>query len=140
MLIGEVAARSGVSRKAVRLYERDGILLPVARTPAGYRVYSEEALALLAFVVRARRLGLRLTEIRAIVEVRRAGGSPCPHVRRLIETRRGEIDRRLRDLSVLRRELNAILVAWRRGRAGTGAAVCPHIEASDHAETKRRKD
>ena len=36
LLIGEVAARSGVSRKAIRLYEARGILPPPRRTPAGY--------------------------------------------------------------------------------------------------------
>ena len=36
LLIGEVAKRSGISRKAVRLYEARGILLPAHRTPSGY--------------------------------------------------------------------------------------------------------
>lgn len=41
LLIGEVAAKSGVTRKALRLYERAGILPPVRRTAAGYRAYGQ---------------------------------------------------------------------------------------------------
>ena len=39
LLIGEVAARTGVSRKALRLYEARGILPPALRTASGYRRY-----------------------------------------------------------------------------------------------------
>ena len=70
LLIGEVAAKSGVSRKALRLYERAGILPPARRTAAGYRVYADDTLALLVFVTQARRLGFRLDEIKQIAALR----------------------------------------------------------------------
>ena len=77
LLIGEVAAQSGMSRKAIRLYEAAGILLPPSRTPAGYRVYGSEALAVLGFVRQAKRLGFRVAEIQEIVAIRRGGQLPC---------------------------------------------------------------
>ncbi len=46
MLIQELAARSGLSHKAIRLYEASGILGKPARTPAGYRLYAEESLGI----------------------------------------------------------------------------------------------
>ena len=52
LLIGEVASRSGVSRKALRLYERTGILPASRRTTTGYRVYGPETLSTLEFVAR----------------------------------------------------------------------------------------
>jgi DNA-binding transcriptional MerR regulator len=67
LLIGEVAKRSGASRKALRLYEQAGILPPAPRTEAGYRVYGAEALDLLAFVRQAQRLGFTLEEIKETV-------------------------------------------------------------------------
>jgi DNA-binding transcriptional MerR regulator len=42
MEIGELAARSGVSRRALRYYEEQGLLSP-ARRPNGYRDYPESA-------------------------------------------------------------------------------------------------
>jgi len=58
-----VAIRSGVSRKALRLYEAMGILPTPARTESGYRAYGHEVIGLLRFIVRARRLGFSLAEI-----------------------------------------------------------------------------
>jgi len=76
LLIGEVAAKSGVSRKALRLYERTGILLAPRRTVAGYRVYGPETLTTLTFVAQARRLGFHLDEIKEIVQIKRSGRCP----------------------------------------------------------------
>jgi len=121
LLIGEVAAKSGLSRKALRLYEAAGILAPPTRTPSGYRLYDADTLALLTFVTRARRLGLTLAEIREVVAIRRAGRVPCPHVRTLIE-------RKARELRQTLRALRGLLASWRAQGDGE-AAVCPHIEA-----------
>jgi hypothetical protein len=43
LLIGEVAQRSGASRKALRVYESAGILPPSRRTLSGYRLYTAES-------------------------------------------------------------------------------------------------
>src|SRR6266545_893826 len=87
--IGEVAAKSGFSRKALKVYEAHGILPPPRRTPAGYRVYASDVLPILAFVAQSRRLGLTLSEIRRIVALRCAGPGPCLHVRGLLEQKVG---------------------------------------------------
>ena len=71
LLIGEVAHRSGVSRKALRLHEASHILPTPRRTVSGYRLYGNDALELVAFVTQARRLGFRLDEIKEIVAIRR---------------------------------------------------------------------
>src|SRR5215469_6940771 len=121
LLIGEVAARSGLSRKALRLYEARGILPAPRRTSAGYRRYPAEALGLLTFVGQARRLGLTLADIGQIMVLRRAGSAPCAHVRRLLEQRAAELDDMLQGI-------RRILAEW-RSPGDDAAAVCPHIEA-----------
>jgi MerR family copper efflux transcriptional regulator len=57
LLIGGVAERSGVSRKALRLYEQAGILPAARRTAAGDRVYAPDALDVVSFIRQAQRLG-----------------------------------------------------------------------------------
>ena len=121
LLIGEVAARSGFSRKAIRLYERVGILAPATRTEAGYRLYDEDALPMLRFVTIARRLGFTLAEIAEIVAIRRTGQMPCAHVQAHLRHKAVELDE-------MRRAVGAVLAAW-RGRRTRTAAVCPHLEA-----------
>ena len=137
LLIGTVAARSGASRKAIRLYEATGILARPARTRSGYRLYPPATLALLAFVAQARRLGFTLAEIREIVAIKRAGGVPCRHVRALVRRKAHELDQALRDLTAMRRRLRG-LIRSRVPRSGRGAVVCPHIEATKRSETERR--
>jgi len=56
------AARLGISSKALRLYERRGLLEP-GRTAAGWRVYGSADMARAAEIVALRALGLSLTQI-----------------------------------------------------------------------------
>ena len=42
--IGQVAERTGFTASALRYYEELGLVAPTDRTPAGYRVYDEDAL------------------------------------------------------------------------------------------------
>src|SRR6266568_1635739 len=122
LLIGEVASRSGVSRKALRLYESAGILPASRRTEAGYRVYGPETLATLAFVAQARRLGFHL------VQIKRSGRCPCPHVLDLVRHKVEELDRTLAALTEVRRGLQGLLRSSSRSARRGEAAVCHHIE------------
>src|SRR2546425_10725039 len=79
LFIGELAARGGTTRKALRLYETAGILPPPRRTASGYRVYDAEALRLPGFVRQAQRPGFTPGAIKEILAIKRAGPPPGPH-------------------------------------------------------------
>lgn len=61
--IGELAQQSGVSAKALRLYEQRGLIRPSAHSAAGYRLYGPEALQRLLQVLVLKRSGFSLAEI-----------------------------------------------------------------------------
>src|SRR5882762_7007611 len=128
LLIGEVATRSGVSRKALRLYESAGILPAPRRTAAGYRVYGPETLSTLTFVAQARRLGFHLDEIKEVVQIKRSGRCPCARVLDLVRHKVAELDRTLADLTEVRRGLQELLRSSSRSARRGEAAVCHHIE------------
>jgi MerR family transcriptional regulator, copper efflux regulator len=137
LLIGEAAKQSGASRKALRLYEAAGILPVSRRTAAGYRVYSEATLDLLAFIRKAQRLAFTLEEIKEIVSIKREGRVPCLHVQDLVRRKTDELDRRLREMRQVRDDLRALLNGW---RSTTGRAViCPHIERTKKITKPRRR-
>lgn len=69
--ISQLAERSGVPATTLRFYEDAG-LLPAGRTPAGYRMYGEDAVEGLGFISSAKLLGLAL-EVRELLEVREQG-------------------------------------------------------------------
>jgi len=139
MTVGQAAQASGLSPKAIRLYERKGLLPPAQRTDAGYRLFNSDDLATLRFVRQAKTLGLRLDEIGDILALRRGGTPPCQHVGPLLDLRIAEIDRTIAEL----RHLRTALARTRRGTADTGdgcAGVCQIIEhaaaaAEDAAQT-----
>ncbi|VWD19467.1 MerR family transcriptional regulator [Burkholderia lata] len=63
----EAAKRLGVSVKALRLYERQGLVTP-GRTAAGYRSYGPDDLARAADVAALRALGLSLAQVASVLE------------------------------------------------------------------------
>lgn len=78
MRISQLAERSGVPATTLRFYEASG-LLRAGRTGSGYRVFGEEAVARLAFIDAAKRLGLPLEEIAELLTVWEAGA--CAQVK-----------------------------------------------------------
>ncbi|WP_420211612.1 MerR family transcriptional regulator [Burkholderia aenigmatica] len=63
----EAATRLGVSVKALRLYERHGLLTP-GRTEAGYRAYGPDDLARAAEIAALRALGLSLAQVASVLD------------------------------------------------------------------------
>ena len=57
MLIGEVAAKTGVHIETIRYYERVGLLADPPRTRGRHRIYDEHYLQRLTFIRRCRELG-----------------------------------------------------------------------------------
>lgn len=132
--MGQAARRSGVSAKAVRLYELRGLLPAAERTEAGYRLYAERDVAVLRFIRQARSLGLRLDEIKEIIDLERGGIQPCETVLRVLDTHLREIDRTLADLRALKKLLVRVRDAAEESqRSGETAVVCRIIEAAQNA-------
>ncbi len=129
MTVGAAAAATGVSAKAVRLWESKGLLPAAARTEAGYRLFTEDDLDVLRFIRQAKALGLTLPEIKDIIDLQRDGATPCGRVTELLDTHIAEIDRTLADLRALRRSLTSVRRQAREGqRRGEHAVVCRIIE------------
>ncbi|MFE9138689.1 MerR family transcriptional regulator [Streptomyces sp. NPDC007355] len=66
--IGELARRTGLTVKTIRFYSDRGIVAPTDRSPAGYRLYTIDAVARLDLVRTLRELGLDLPTIRKVVD------------------------------------------------------------------------
>lgn len=78
MRISQLAERSGVPATTLRYYESAGLLV-ADRSPAGYRLYGEEAVERLAFIGAAKHLGLPLEEISELLAVWESGA--CAEVK-----------------------------------------------------------
>jgi len=107
--IGEAAARSGVSAKMIRHYESLGMLPKVARTEAGYRLYSEREVHTLRFIRRARDLGFSIVEISELLKLwqnrRRASGD----VKRIALAHIADLERRLAEMQAMKQTLAQLI-------------------------------
>ena len=107
MKIGEVSRLTGLSIKTIRYYEDRGMLEPAARTEGGYRLYSQEEVARLRFIKRAKLLGLKLEEIKELVG-QAAGcgrGEIVPHLKEVLDAKVDETEQRIAELIAFRENL-----------------------------------
>lgn len=94
MRIGELASRTGVTPKAVRYYERLGLVKSL-RTPAGYREFDDTAIDVISTIRSAQGLGVKLADMDEIVALIRDRERPCANVRAVIAAKRREISERI---------------------------------------------
>jgi DNA-binding transcriptional MerR regulator len=104
MRIQQIAAQTGASQKAIRLYEALGLLGPVPRRGA-YRAFSAHHVALVAMVRRAQAFGFTLAELRA---AQRGGQIDWAAVLQLVQDKRRVLAAERVRLARLDLELQAI--------------------------------
>jgi DNA-binding transcriptional MerR regulator len=108
MKVSEVAREAGVSPDAVRFYEKEGLLAPPARSDSGYRDFAASTPRRIRFIKDAQEMGLKLSEIKELLEIQDKGACPCGHTKTIVERRIEEIDAEMARLSLLRASLGAM--------------------------------
>jgi MerR family transcriptional regulator, copper efflux regulator len=111
MKIGELAERGGVDVQTVRYYERRELLPEPRRTGSGYREYDDHDLHRLRFILRAKRLGFTLSEVRDLLELRVAPGRAAEDVRRRAEEKMRDVVARIAELEEIREALGRLVAA-----------------------------
>ncbi|MBL1088675.1 MULTISPECIES: MerR family transcriptional regulator [Streptomyces] len=140
MRIGDAAAAAGMTPRALRYYEQQG-LVTARRTPAGHRVYDAEDIRRLRAVRELREAGLTVGDVRAFAHLLRTmppegvpalipkdpGAERCATAEAVARRRLADLDDRIERLSELRARLAA-----RLGEPvdGPGAAPPPGAPAA----------
>ncbi len=132
MKIGELAKATDLSTKTIRFYEAEGLIADPPRTDSGYRAYAEPDVARLNFILRAKRLGLSLDEIKGILQLHDWSEPTCGHVRSLLEEKVTQVEKAIQDLLGFKGELESL-----RDQASDmvdcrplGGSICSIIEQS----------
>ncbi|GHE38857.1 MerR family transcriptional regulator [Streptosporangium violaceochromogenes] len=119
MRIGELARKAGVSTRALRYYEQQG-LITARRAANGYREYGEADLRLVTEVKALLTVGFTVEDARPFVACLRAGhesGGLCPESIAVYRRKLAEIDDEIRTLLLRRTEVAGQLSAACRGCA-----------------------
>ncbi|MDX3774115.1 Cu(I)-responsive transcriptional regulator [Chromatiaceae bacterium AAb-1] len=98
MSIGVAARKSGVSAKTIRHYEQTGLLPAPARTDAGYRLYSEQAVQQLQFIRQSRRLGFSAAQIRELLVLWHDEHRASVQVKQLVVTHIHDVEQQITQL------------------------------------------
>src|SRR3546814_12418384 len=75
--ITDLSTEFGVTARALRFYEDEGLISP-SRTGLS-RIYSKRDPARLAWILRAKRPGLSLVDIRVMIDLSHLGATPTLH-------------------------------------------------------------
>ena len=108
MKIGELAKATGLSAKTIRFYEAEGLIPDPPRTGSGYRAYAEPDVGRLGFIIKAKRLGLSLDEIKGILTLHERSEPTCVHVQSLLDEKVVQIETVIQDLLGFKEELEAL--------------------------------
>jgi len=138
MQIGIVAKKIGLSVDAIRFYERNGLLPRPPRTEGGFRRYGENDVETIAFVRRVQGLGFKLSEIRGLLRLRGNRLQPCAPVRRRLQEKLGDVQRKLRDLHKLEDELRLALRSCNR-ELRKRSAHCPILRETNNSKPENAK-
>ncbi len=133
--ISDLAREFALTTRAIRFYEDEGLLAPLRRGQT--RVYGERERTRIKLVLRGKRLGLALSEIRELFDIYAATGNERPQLAKFLQMladrramllqQREDIDAVLTEIGALerdcRRRLESRRAATERapGRARPGA-------------------
>ena len=127
--IGDLAAASGLTRDALRYYERQGLLPRSGRTPGGFREYDGSAVDRVRFIKQAQAHGLTLREIRDLVSHQSdAGRVRCRHVRGLLARKLDQLETRRDELEAFCHMLRQYLEMCDRALETRSPVECPIVE------------
>lgn len=105
LTVSRLGAEVGVKADTVRYYEKAGLLPVPRRNESGYRVYDDDAIDRLRFIKGVQGFGLRLREVRELLDILDRGACPCGHTEALVNRRVAEIDDEVDRLAEVRKQL-----------------------------------
>jgi Cu(I)-responsive transcriptional regulator len=109
MNIGEASRMSGVTAKMIRHYESIGLIQRPARTPAGYRLYSEADVHTLRFIKRARSLGFSTENARELLDLWRNQRRASSEVKRVATAHIRDLEEKIENLGAMVRTLKHLV-------------------------------
>jgi len=108
--IGELAAKVGLTERTIRYYEERGLLESVKRLEGGQRVYTDEDLRRLKFIIKLKVLGLSLAEMQELETLyrrHRTNAKVLPRLIELLDAHLATTGERINDLAGLRDEIRS---------------------------------
>jgi DNA-binding transcriptional MerR regulator len=123
--IGQFSKQSGISPRALRIYEEVGLIQSHARGENGYRYYRVVQLELVARIKQFKGLGFSLSEIKSLLQVDLSMDSE--KLRAFLERRRQAVLNQEADLFRQKEQIEIILTSLKKTNTGLGPSERRYI-------------
>ena len=124
MNISKAAKLSGLPVKTVRYYADIKMVEPPRNTQSGYRSYSDDDVAKLNFIGKARRFNFSIDECRELLSLYQDKNRSSREVKKLTLAKVASIDEKLKEFNSLRDELNRLVNSC----SGDDRPSCPILD------------
>jgi Cu(I)-responsive transcriptional regulator len=125
MNIGKAAKLSGLTVKTVRYYANINLVKPYQDRDTAYRDYSDEDIAKLQFIAKARQFNFNIEDCRELMSLYEDKNRPSKEVKELTLEKISEIDKKLSELKNLRDQLSYLA----KNCHGDNKPDCPILDA-----------
>ena len=123
--IGKAAKLSNLTVKTVRYYADIGLVSPVKNNNTGYRDFSEDDVARLQFISKARKFNFSIQECEELLSLYSDKNRSSKEVKSLTLEKISEIDAKLFELKELRQQLSFLA----NNCQGNDRPDCPILDA-----------
>ena len=106
--IGELAKRTGATVETIRYYEKEHLLPEPSRSAGNYRLYNEEHIERLQFILHCRTLDMALDEVRILLEFWEEPDKDCDDVSSLLDKQIYAVEIRMEELMHLKQHLTVL--------------------------------
>lgn len=106
--IGELAERTDTTVETIRYYEKERLLSEPLRSAANYRLYNEDHIERLQFILHCRMLGMTLSEVRVLLRYWESPSKECGDVNTLIDEHIRAVEIRMHELTQLKQHLTVL--------------------------------
>lgn len=106
--IGELAKRTGATVETIRYYEKERLLPEPFRSEGNYRLYNEEHIERLQFILHCRTLDMALDDVRILLEYWESPDKDCGYVNNLLDEHIHAVEIRMEELMHLKHHLTVL--------------------------------
>lgn len=107
--IGELAEIVNISVDTIRYYEKIGLIPRPNRNDNEYRIYSENYIKLIQFIILCKSHDFKLREIVEIINLINSKNRDTNRLKNIVDWKMKDIDKKIEKLDQLKNELNEIV-------------------------------
>lgn len=107
--IGALARIAGLTPRAIRHYERLGLIQVPVRTDSNYRLFDSDSVERARFIAKSRSLGFSISEVAGLLRAMDDPDHTCAQVAELTQAHLDLVDAKLQTLVEMRRTLTKTL-------------------------------